>query len=438
MVDRIIIGESGGPTPVIDWEVAGIIDAAQKAGIEIYGMINGLEGLLNANINGNIVDLTGMDPMSFVFNGPGAGLRTTRMKPGQAQYEKIADNLQHLGVDGIIYIGGNDSADQLRGLTETAHLQTIHAIKTVDNDLPVTHHCPGWGSVGLYNATALKNVYSDFSSYGVKANYRGENGIYQGFEVAPAIVYQVMGRKAGWIAQATAFARVDPKGDMVPDAPPHIILCKEVMFDRQAFLDKVSDTLSRLGECVVVVQEDLTDKEAGESIAIVYGADLQRDDHGNIQHGRVTSFSPAVFLTQLISAELQVDAVPGRVKDCTLNPQHIQRSCMMSRVDAAEAYRVGHASVEAMMAGETGKSVVLDRRAGVTKTALTDIANIAARERQVPAEYINGIEGPTQEFIDEYIYTIGGPVALPHYSKMRFQAVAVPAPVKAAPYVKGE
>lgn len=90
------------------------------------------------------------------------------------------------------------------------------------------------------------------------------------------------------------------------------------------------------------------------------------------------------------------------------------------------------------MAGETGKSVVLDRRAGVTKTALTDIANIAARERQVPAEYINGIEGPTQEFIDEYIYTIGGPVALPHYSKMRFQAVAVPAPVKAAPYVKGE
>ncbi|GAH86051.1 unnamed protein product, partial [marine sediment metagenome] len=103
MVSRIIIGESGGPTPVIDWEVAGAIDAAQAAGIEIYGMMNGLEGLLNADIEGNVVDLTPMDPMSFVFNGPGAGLRTTRIKPEEAEYKKIARNLAALGVDGVVY-----------------------------------------------------------------------------------------------------------------------------------------------------------------------------------------------------------------------------------------------------------------------------------------------------------------------------------------------
>ena len=90
MARRIILGESGGPTPVIDWEVAGAVDAAQKKGWEVYGMINGLEGLLNANIEGNIVDLTGLDPMSFAFNGPGAGLDTTRIKPKKDQYEKMA------------------------------------------------------------------------------------------------------------------------------------------------------------------------------------------------------------------------------------------------------------------------------------------------------------------------------------------------------------
>jgi len=437
MVSRIIVGESGGPTPVIDWEVAGVLDAAQKAGIEVYGMINGLEGLLNADIEGNIVDLSRMDPMSFVFNGPGAGLKTTRIKPKEAEYKKIAENIAALGVDGIVYIGGNDSAAQLLGLTDVCDIAAIHAIKTVDNDLPVTHHCPGYGSAALYNATALKNVHSDFSSYRVMAHFVRQDEVITGYDVAPVVVYQVMGRKAGWLAQATAFARVDPKGDMVPDRPPHIILCKEVPFDKQAFLDKLEEVLTRLGEAVVVVQEDLTEKESGKSIAEVYASEVVYDAHGNIQHGRATSFSPAVFLAQLAEEELRVPAIPGKVKDCVLNPQHIQRSCMMSNVDAAEAYRVGFASVQAMVEGETRKSVVLRPDGGMMRTGLTDLSDIAAKERQVPDRYINGIEGPTQEFIDEFLYVIGGPVAVPHYSTMQFGSVPVPEALKANPYVKG-
>ena len=435
MAKRVILGESGGPTPVIDWEVAGTVDAAQKTGWEVYGMINGLEGLLNANIEGNIVDLTHMDPMSFAFNGPGAGLRTTRIKPKEDQYEKMAENLKALGVDAVVYFGGNDSADQLLGLSEFASVATVHGIKTVDNDLPETHHCPGYGSATLFNATALKNVHSDYTSYRVKANFDVESEVVQAWDVAPVVIYQVMGRKAGWLAQGTGFAKVDPKGELIPDRAPHIILCKEIPFSRTDFLDRVDDVISRLGEAVIVVQEDLTNSETGKSLAERYSAEVLLDAHGNIQHGRSTSFSPAIFLAQLIAGELKVQAVCGKVKECALVPQHIQRSCMMSPVDASEAYKVGAACLEALETGMTKKSVILKRQRGHTETGLTDLRNIAAKDRSVPPEYINGLGGPTQEFVDEFIYLIGGPAAIPHYSHDRFTAVTVPESIKANPYV---
>ena len=438
MVSRIVLGESGGPTPVIDWEVAGALDAAQRAGIEVYGAINGLEGLLNANIEGNVVDLSNVDPMSFAFNGPGAGLRTTRIKPNDDQYKKIAENLGELGVDGVVYFGGNDSADQLRGLSEHADIQAIHGIKTVDNDLPATHHCPGWGSASLYNATALKNVHSDYSSYRVKANFEIGGQVKQAFDVAPLAIYQVMGRSAGWLAEATAFARVDPKGDMVEDRPPHIILPKEVPYDQEAFLNKLDDVMSRLGEAVVVVQEDLTEAESGASLAERYADDVATDEHGNIQHGRASSFSTSIFLAQVVQQQLDVDAVCGKIKDVALVPQHIQRSCMMSNVDASEAYRVGFATVQAMIDGKTKKSVVLKRDGGHTSTGLTDFHNIAAKERRVPTDYIDGMNGPTQDFIDEYIYLVGGPAAIPHYSRGRFPSVPVPDSIKNSPYIAGK
>ena len=435
MAKRVILGESGGPTPVIDWEVAGAVDEAQKGGWEVYGMINGLEGLLNANIEGNIVNLTHLDPMSFAFNGPGAGLRTTRIKPKEDQYKKMAENLKALGVGAVVYIGGNDSADQLLGLGNFADVAVIHGIKTVDNDLPETHHCPGYGSAMLFNATALKNVHSDYTSYRVRANFEVGGKIVQGWDVAPVAVYQVMGRKAGWLAQGTGLAKVDPKGELMPDRPPHIILCKEITFSRAEFLDKVDDVVSRLGEAVIVVQEDLTDRETGKSLAETYAADVALDQHGNIQHGRSTSFSPAIFLAQLVTDELKVEAVYGKVKEVALVPQHIQRSCMMSAVDASEAYKVGAACIDALEAGMTKKSVILKREGGRTSTGTTDLKNIAAKDRSVPASYISRLQGATQDFVDEFIYLLGGPAAIPHYSRNVFQSVPVPQKIAANPYV---
>jgi 6-phosphofructokinase len=418
-IKRIIIGQSGGPTPVIDWEVAGMLAAARKYSYEVYGAINGLEGILHADVPGNIVDLTRTDPTQFIYNGPGAGLKTTRIKPVKEQYQAIAKNLKKLGVDGIIYIGGNDSADQLKGLTDESDIKAIHAIKTVDNDLPVTHHCPGFGSAALYNATALKNVHNDFSSYRVKGRFKdGKIGVL----TAPVVVYQVMGRKAGWLAQATAFARVDPMGQMDPDRAPHIILSKEVLFDKDKYLSELSNTITKFGEAVVVVQEDLTDAKAKKSIAEVYG-EPELDPHGNIQHGRATSFAPGVFLAQLAVKELKVEAV-AQVKEAVLVPQHIQRSHSTSLPDASEAYMIGYNSVEAMASGVTRTSVIIKKEAnGKFAAGLTDLGNIARKERSVDYHFINDLNGPTQEFIDEFLPCIGGPIALPQYSKMVFTPV---------------
>ncbi len=436
MIKRIIVGESGGPTPVIDWEVSGVVEAAQKAGIEVYGMINGLEGVLNADIEGNIVDLSGIDHMALAFNGPGAGLRTTRIKPTEEQYRIIARNLQSFGIDGVIYIGGNDSAAQLEGLTAVSGIRAIHAIKTVDNDLPVTHHCPGYGSAALYNAIALKNVNNDFSSYKVWGNFDRGGRPVKSLSIAPVVIYQVMGRKAGWLAQGTAFARVDPRGEAIPDYPPQIILSKEITFDKKEFLDALADLLTRVGSGVVVVQEDLTDRASGRPLAEIYAEEVVTDAHGNIQHGRAGSFAPCIFLARLIKTELKVDSVLGEVKDAVLAPQHIQRSYVMSPPDASDAFRVGYAAVRALLDGEDRKSVILKRENGRTRTGLTALANIAAKERTVPLSLINGLTGPTQEFIDEYISLIGGPMAIPHYSSHYFRGVPVPAEIRDRPYLR--
>jgi ATP-dependent phosphofructokinase / diphosphate-dependent phosphofructokinase len=437
MVKRIIVGQSGGPTPVIDWEVAGVVDAAQKAGIEVYGMFNGLEGLLNANIEGNIVDLSRMNAMAFTFTGPGAGLRTTRIKPTAEQYRFMARNLDALGVDGVVYIGGNDSAAQLLGLTAECGVKAIHAIKTVDNDLPVTHHCPGYGSAALYNAIALKNAHNDFSSYRVWGNYKVEGKIVAAPSIIPVVIYQVMGRKAGWLAQGTAFAKVDPMGDLRPDYPPHIILSKEMPFDRDDFLAELERVISKQGQAVIVVQEDLTDKKTGKDLAEIYSDSLVTDAHGNIQHGRADSFAPCIFLAGLIKKELKIPGLLGKIKEAVLVPQHIQRSNLVSRQDASEAYMVGYASVRQMLNGADRKSVVLEKVKTRVTTGLTDLANIAGREKVVPLELIDGLRGPVQAFIDEYIYTIGGAGAIPHYSYRKFFSVSIPDSIKNNPYLKG-
>ncbi len=454
-VKRIIVAESGGPTPVIDWEVAGALAAAQKHGIEVFGAMNGIEGMIYANVPGNIVDLTKANPMEFVYNGPGAGLRTTRNGPKEHDFKGAMKvgvrNLVELGVDGMAYIGGNDSAEVLDQVRENAQelkdlgelllnsILGIHAIKTVDNDLPGTHHSPGWASMSLFNAAAIKYVQSDFSSYRLIGNVYGPDGNILTGQVlnAPVLIYQVMGRKCGYGAIGTTFAKMDPMGQIDPDKPPHIVLNQEHIFEQREFLDAVEQAITSYGECVIAVQEDLTDRN-GKSLAVLYAdKNAQIDAHGNIQHGRADSFSVAIFLSQLIQKNLGQASRITKLKDTVIVPQHLQRSYALSMVDASEAYMIGYAAVEALVAGETGKSVILQKTgSGQMTTALQDLSVIAGKASTVPAEYFTPLRGGTQAFVDEFVYLIGGPCAIPHFARPRFPAVTIPASITAAPYAK--
>lgn len=428
MTKRIIVGESGGPTPVIDWELAGAMAAAQQFGWEVYGMRNGLEGLLHADVPGNIVDLTNMDPMSFCFNGPGAGLGTTRLLPDEQQIETIAGHLERLKIDGVIYIGGNDSAAMLQKLSQRSDVQCVHAIKTIDNDLPGTHHCPGFGSAALFNATALKNLFNDVGSFRARREAAADGKTASGWKTVPVTVYQAMGRNTGWLTHATAFARVDPKGEMHPARPPHVLVSWETPFEEGPFLDKVQTAIDQHGAAVVVVGEDVRlpgndkrslaarEKERAKE-------ELQVDHSGNPVFGGVTSFSSAVYMATLIAEELKVRAAPAKIKEMAFLPQHIQRSYSMSSVDASDAYRVGWAAAEAIAAGASKQSVVLRRENGRTTTGLVPLSTIAHQIREVEPEYLRGLDGPTQGFVDEFIYLVGGPVAVPHYSHMRLPPV---------------
>jgi 6-phosphofructokinase 1 len=320
----------------------------------------------------------------------------------------------------------------LQSLGSVSDVHSVHAIKTIDNDLPGTHHCPGFGSAALFNATAVKNVFNDVCGYRGRAMFDIRGKAVPGWKTVPVMVYQAMGRNTGWLTQAAAFAKVDPKGELDPARPPHVFLSWETPFEEQEFLDTVQQAIDRHGTAVVVVGEgirlpgperqSLAEREKSRS-----QAEVRYDESGNEIYGGASSFSSAIYLARFVAGRLKTQTATGEIKERAFVPQHIQRSAMMSPVDASDAYRVGWAAAEAVDRGETRRSVVLVRDRGTTTTSLVDVSAIAAETREVDPHYLQGLDGPTQAFIDEFIYLIGGPVAIPHYSAMRLPAVELPA-----------
>lgn len=412
----IIIGQGGGPTAVINDQVAGALYEAQRNGYRVLGMRNGLEGLLNAHIRGNIFEMTSWDPEDVRLSPPGAALYSTRInltpKKGasdanrekiKGQIENIRKNMESLGVHSIAYFGGNDSSAVLQSIGIG-----VHGAKTVDNDLFGAHHVSGFGSAALFNAINLKNLPSDIGSF--SALGPGEKS----FTTGTVLVYQAMGRDTGWLALATALARVDPSGAIVHDLPPDIIWPREVVFDKSRYLDALSDTLARKGgKAVVVIGEELVEDVNGKEIPLsdTYGKDAE-DSHGHAQHGRAGSFSYANYLASL-AKELKIANIAA-VKETPIAPQHLQR-CYKSHVDAWEAYEVGRETVRAVAEGQEQVSVVLQKMDGMIRTARIPIGDLAGKTRRVPLEDIRGISGPSDDFIREYLPAIGGAQALPHY-----------------------
>lgn len=359
------MGQSGGPTSVINASVAGIIaEALNHENIEeIYGALNGVLGILHEDI----IDLASESQQQIraLRHTPGAALGTCRFKlKKQADFERVLKVLKAHNIRYFFYVGGNDSQDTADKISKLAQqqgyeLRVIGVPKTIDNDLSITDHCPGYGSVIKYLATTIRELACDNEAMG------------QGDLVS---IVEVMGRSAGWIAAGTALAK---RRDH-PHDPPHLIYLPEIPFDQNKCLEDIRRVLKRERYCLIVVAEGLTDADGN-----YVSANPATDAFGHAQLGGAGD-----FLKELVETNL-----PG-VKARLAKPGIMQRAAAhaASKTDVDEAYLAGQAAVRAAINGETDKMITLVRGEGETYTCETGLAplrDIANGVKKLPREWIN-------------------------------------------------
>jgi 6-phosphofructokinase len=396
LVGNLLVAQSGGPTVVINASIAGIIQEAGKHECieEIYGGLNGILGILNEEL----VDLNEEKARTIeeLKHTPGAALGTCRyqidFKKKAEQAAKDMDRLfevfQAHNIRYFFYAGGNDSQDTANKIFQQAQtrnfdLRVIGVPKTIDNDLPHTDHCPGYGSVIKYNATTVMEVGADMSSMAT--------------DEGSCVVVEVMGRAAGWIAAGTVLAKRHPQ-----DAP-HIILTPEIPFQEAAFIERVKETVSALRCCLVVVGEGLKDQD-GRPIA----ADTSRLD----AFGHPVLSGMGEYMEDLVKERL-------RLKTRSVKLGYAQRAAshFASVIDVAEAVACGEAAVRAAVEGKSGfmvKIVRTNENPYAWTTDLHTLAEIANVEHLVPREWISE-DGflPNERFIQYARPLIEGEVKIP-------------------------
>jgi 6-phosphofructokinase 1 len=365
LVGNVLVGQSGGPTSVINASVAGVIAEAlnHECIEEIYGTLNGVLGILNEDF----IDLAAESQQQIraLKYTPGAALGTCRYKlKKQADFDRVLEVFKAHNIRYFFYIGGNDSQDTADKISKLAQaqgyeLRVIGVPKTIDNDLPITDHTPGYGSVIKYLATTVREIACDSEAMG------------QGDLVS---IIEVMGRSAGWIAAGTALAKRKDH----PHDPPHLILLPEIPFDQSKVLEDIRRVLKREKFCQIVVAEGLVDAN-GNYVA----ADAATDAFGHAKLGGAGD----------VLGEIVEQNIPG-VKVRVAKPGLMQRAAAhtASKTDVDEAYLAGQAAVEAAIAGETDKMVTLlrgDAEAYSVETGLASLSDIANGVKKLPREWIN-------------------------------------------------
>ncbi|MCR6655380.1 MAG: 6-phosphofructokinase [Opitutus sp.] len=392
LVGNVLVGQSGGPTAVINASVAGIIAEAlnHECVEEIYGALNGVLGILNEDL----IDLAAESQQQIraLKHTPGAALGTCRYKlKKQSDFERVLEVFKAHNIRYFFYIGGNDSQDTADKISKLAQqqnydLRVIGVPKTIDNDLPITDHTPGYGSVVKYLVTSLRELACDNEAMG------------QGDLVS---IVEVMGRSAGWIAAGAALAK---RRDH-PHDPPHLIYLPEVPFDQAKCLEDIKRVLKREKFCQIVVAEGLIDAD-GNYVA----ADAAQDAFGHAQLG-----GAGEFLKELVETNL-----PG-VKARVAKPGIVQRAAShaASKTDVDEAFLAGQAAVKAAIEeAESDKMVTLVR--GDTdhysvETGLAPLSEIANGVKKLPREWINE-DGTSMnfQFVRYAQPLIQGEVSVPH------------------------
>ena len=413
LLGNLLVAQSGGPTAVINASLAGVVTEAGKHESieEIYGGLNGILGTLNEEM----IDFNDEKASTIraLRHTPAAALGTCRYKinfdkkPEQAakDMDRLFQLFEAHNIRYFFYLGGNDSQDTANKIhNESAkrgfEVRVIGVPKTIDNDLPATDHCPGYGSVIKYNSATVAEIGLDV---GAMATDDGS-----------CCIVEVMGRAAGWIAAGTVLAKQG-----VAANPPHIILLPEIAFNETAFLAKVKETVATLKYCIVVVGEGLKNAK-GEEI----GADKTRVD----AFGHAVLSGAADKLAEIVQGKLNL-------KTRTVKLGYAQRCAahLASKTDADTAFAAGEAAVRAAVNGSSGFMVKIVRRntSPVSFTTdLEDLNNIANVEHFVPRDWVSE-DGfmPNEKFVAYAAPLIEGEVVVPFKNGLPQYAVLEKSPV---------
>ncbi|HNZ44576.1 MAG TPA: 6-phosphofructokinase [Candidatus Syntrophosphaera thermopropionivorans] len=361
---KVVIAQGGGPTAVINQSLVGITLEARKfvQVTRVYGSLYGVRGIVDEEF----VDLTQETTHNLeqVANTPSSALLSTRDKPDEKYCKEIFKVLKAYDARYFFYIGGNDSADTVRIVNEEAdkadyEFRAIHVPKTIDNDLVLSDHTPGYGSAARFVASAFT---------GVNLDNRALPGVYIGV---------VMGRNAGFLTAASALAQ------KYPDDGPHLIYMPERPFNQETFLRDVQKVYDRYGRCVVAVSEGIVD-ENGVPMMTILSKNTEVDAHGNVQ------LSGTGVLGDLLSDLVRTRLKIKRVRSDTFG--YLQRSFIgcVSDVDQREAREVGERAAHYAIWYNLDGSISIQRTGFYSVNyQLENLSDIAGKTRHMPDEYIN-------------------------------------------------
>ncbi len=395
MKENVIVGQSGGPTAVINASLYGVVSEAlaREDDIEnVYGMVNGIEGFLNGQVM-NMKPLEESGELKLIRTTPGSYLGSCRYKlPEDLEdkvYPELFEKFTEYGIGYFFYIGGNDSMDTVSKLSRYAEkngsdICFIGIPKTIDNDLVHTDHTPGFGSAAKYVASTVREIAVDASVYDNKKS---------------VTIVEIMGRHAGWLTAASVLARKE-EGDN-----PVLIYLPEMAFDTGKFLDDVRAALNKTANLVVCISEGINDGKG--TFICELASDVGVDTFG---HKMLTGSGK--YLENLVKERLGV-----KVRSIELNVCQRCSSAMLSDTDLSEAAASGAYGVKCALEGESGKMVAFHRAQGEEyhiDYVTEDVNLICNQEKTVPEEWITGNGADIGNgFIEYALPLIRGEVEVP-------------------------
>ncbi len=380
MDKNVIVGQSGGPTAVINASLAGVIEASRSYGARgIYGMRHGIEGLIKEDIIniGKIMD-TSLE-IELLKRTPSAFLGSCRYKLPSVEenekiYEQIFGILKNHKIGWFFYIGGNDSMDTIMKLTEYGNttgseIKFIGIPKTIDNDLLCTDHTPGYGSAAKYIGVTMKELVRDASVYGTPY----------------VTIVEIMGRNAGWLTAAAALAKSE-------DCEGVDMIClPEVPFGIDNFLKKIENMQKKKRSTIVAVSEGVKLLDGR------YVCDLSDDQRFTDAFGHKSLTGTARYLSNIVAKNMDV-----KVRSIELSTLQRCAGHLTSRTDITESYQVGGAGVKAAFEGMTGKMIALKRISDTPyqwTTQTVNVNEVANKEKKVPLSWVNeSFTDMTEEF----------------------------------------